>query len=312
MSLFGTGYRIEFRRLWPLMTLMIAIAFAANPKLFVGSAAARCEIFRSLRPPSFPAHPFGFDLQGCDLLSLSILGTRASMIVGFGSALLAAVFAAPLGAVAGAMGGAFDALVGRATDLLTGLPIVLVALVFLTGVENRGVGLVVLVLAIAAWPIHMRVARSVAMRVTTEPFVDASRALGASSVRILLRHVMPRSIMSLITVAPTTVAFSIGVEAVLSFLGAGLQLPTVSWGVLLGEAQLNIRRAPHLLLPGLFLVAVAAALVSVGEAWRHRPPGGRQWERIPTGEIGPQSSDQPGAMATDAVTVLDPRRRSDD
>jgi oligopeptide transport system permease protein len=84
--------------------------------------------------------------------------------------------------------------------------------------------------------------------------------------------VLPGSVGSVIAVIPPTIAFTIGAEALLSFLGAGLQLPDVSWGVLLAEAQRYIRQAPHLMLPGLFLLIVTGALVVVGEAARVRVP----------------------------------------
>jgi oligopeptide transport system permease protein len=155
---------------------------------------------------------------------------------------------------------------------VTALPIILIGLVILSGLDDRGVLLVAIVMAVAAWPIYTRVIRAATSRESELAHVDAARALGAGRSRLLIRHVMPGSIGSVIAVIPATIAFTIGAEALLSFLGAGLQLPDVSWGVLLAEAQRYIRQAPHLMLPGVFLLIVTGALVVLGEAARVRLP----------------------------------------
>lgn len=292
-----------------LVVVGVFLVMALFPGLAAPWDPQTCLLIRSLAPVDFPAHPFGFDIQGCDLLGLSIVGARYSMVAGLGATLIAASVALPFGALAGMVGGWFDAVVSRIVELVIGLPIVLVALVFLTGLEERGLPLVMLVLAIAAWPIHTRVVRASAMRISREPFVDAARAMGASRRHLLLRHVLPGSMGSLLAVIPTTAAFSIGVEALLSFLGAGLRLPAVSWGVLLGEAQLNIRRAPHLLTPGIFLVAVSAALVVLGEAWRHRDLGGERMalRRVRRDEASREKPAQEQVLPS--VIYVEPSRR---
>ena len=138
----------------------------------------------------------------------------------------------------------------------------------LSALDERGVLLVAIVMAVAAWPIYTRVIRAATSRESEQAHVDAARALGASRSRLLVRHVVPGSLGSVIAVIPPTIAFTIGAEALLSFLGAGLQLPDVSWGSLLAEAQRYIRQAPHLMLPGLFLLVVTGAFVVVGESAR--------------------------------------------
>jgi ABC-type dipeptide/oligopeptide/nickel transport system permease subunit len=229
-----------------------------------------CTLDRSLESPSFPEHVFGFDLQGCDLLTLTIAGTRNSLLVGVLASVFAIAVAIPVGSVAAFTGGWVDGLVGRLVDLITALPVILIGLLILSALDHRGVLLVATVMAVAAWPIYTRVIRAATSRESEEAHVDAARAMGASPPRLLVRHVLPGSLGSLIAVIPSTIAFTIGVEALLSFLGAGLQLPALSWGVLLGEAQRYIRQAPHLMLPGLFLLFVTGALVIVGEAMRVR------------------------------------------
>jgi ABC-type dipeptide/oligopeptide/nickel transport system permease subunit len=252
-----------------VLAAALIIAFVAEAP--AGLAPSGCSLAQSLAPPS-PTHIFGFDIQGCDLLVLTLAGTRNSLLVGILATALALAFAIPFGTTAGFAGGWFDGLVGRLVDLVTALPIILIGLVILSGLDDRGVLLVAIVMAVAAWPIYTRVLRASTSRESDLAHVDAARALGASPPRLLVRHVLPGALGSVISVIPTTIAFTIGAEALLSFLGAGLQLPDVSWGVLLAEAQRYIRQAPHLMMPGVFLLIVTGALVVLGEAARVRLP----------------------------------------
>lgn len=289
-------------RLMAMVVLAAAVAVALFPGLAAPWDPAVCSITRSLAPPSFPFHPFGYDIQGCDLFGLTLVGTQASMLVGIGATLISAGAALVIGVMTGVIGGVFDEIVSRVVDVVTAVPVILVGLVVLTAVERRGPLLVILVLSVAAWPIHTGIVRSVAIRTSREPFVDAARALGASRSRVVFRHVLPHTVGALLAVLPTTVAFSIGVEAVLTFLGAGLQLPAVSWGVLLGEAQIHLARAPHLLLPGLAIVVVSAALFVIGGSWHQRTRGGESAGRrpfTPVVQASPEARDS-------AVTVVDP------
>jgi ABC-type dipeptide/oligopeptide/nickel transport system permease subunit len=261
---------------WVTIGAVLILTAAAFLAVFseapAGLDPSGCSLQQSLVPPSFPGHIFGYDLQGCDLLVLTMAGTRNSLLVGVLATLFALAVAIPAGTTAGFAGGWFDGLVGRLVDLVTALPIILIGLVILSGLDDRGVLLVAIVMAVAAWPIYTRVIRAATSRESELAHVDAARALGAGRSRLLIRHVMPGSIGSVIAVIPATIAFTIGAEALLSFLGAGLQLPDVSWGVLLAEAQRYIRQAPHLMLPGVFLLIVTGALVVLGEAARVRLP----------------------------------------
>ena len=264
------------RAKWVTVAAATVLAAAAVLAVFSEAPAGLdprgCSLERSLNPPSFPAHVFGFDLQGCDLLVLTMAGTRNSLLVGILATIFALAVAIPVGTTSGFAGGWVDGLVGRLVDLVTALPVILIGLVILSALDERGVLLVAIVMAVAAWPIYTRVIRAATSRESEQAHVDAARALGASRSRLLVRHVVPGSIGSVIAVIPPTIAFTIGAEALLSFLGAGLQLPDVSWGSLLAEAQRYIRQAPHLMLRGLFLLVVTGAFVVVGESARVRVP----------------------------------------
>jgi ABC-type dipeptide/oligopeptide/nickel transport system permease subunit len=255
-----------------VLVLVIAAVIAIVVEAPAGLAPGGCSLQQSLAAPTFPTHIFGFDVQGCDLFVLTMAGTRNSLLVGVLATALALIVAIPAGTTAGFAGGWVDGLVGRLVDLVTALPIILIGLVILSGLDNRGILLVAIVMAVAAWPIYTRVIRAATSRESELAHVDAARAMGASQSRVLVRHVMAGSIGSVIAVIPATIAFTIGAEALLSFLGAGLQMPDVSWGVLLAEAQRYIRSAPHLMLPGLFLLVVTGALVVLGESARVHLP----------------------------------------
>ncbi len=233
------------RSRWVTVGAALVLTAAAVLAIFSEAPAGLdprgCSLSRSLSPPSFPGHVFGFDLQGCDLLVLTMAGTRNSLLVGILATILALAVAIPVGTTSGFVGGWVDALVGRLVDLVTALPIILIGLVILSALDDRGVLLVAIVMGVAAWPIYTRVIRAATSRESEQAHVDAARALGASPPRLLVRHVLPGSLGSVIAVIPPTIAFTIGAEALLSFLGAGLQLPDVSWGVLLAEAQRYIR-----------------------------------------------------------------------
>lgn len=260
------------RRAWISMPLMVLFVLAAIwPSWFDLGGPGPCLLQQSLDPPSL-AHPFGFDVQGCDLFARTVHGTRNSLLVGFGAVGLASLLALVVGAVAGMFRGLFDAVVGGAIDLLTGIPVVLVGLVLLTATDQRGVVHVTLVLVLFAWPLLTKVVRAEVMRVSSREYVVASHALGAGRWRTLRRHVVPNSTGPLLAVAVLTIATLITTEAILTFVGAGLQLPDVSWGVLVAEARERLAQAPHLALPGVFLVAAAGALTMLGDAVRDLGP----------------------------------------
>ena len=260
------------RRAWvalPVLALLAAMAIA--PDLFGGTDPGPCGLRSSLIGPG-TAHPFGTDLQGCDLWARTVLGTRNSVLVGAGSVAVAALVAAVLGTAAG-LSRAVDTAVRNLVDLFLGVPVVLVGLALLTATDNRGPWHVIAVLSFFGWPLLTRVMRTEVLRVTRREYVDAARALGAGPGRILRRHVGPNAAGAMLSMAMLTMATMVTTEAILTYVGAGLQLPDTSWGILLYEAGRSLPRGLHLALPGLFLVAAIGALVLLAEVVRDaRPP----------------------------------------
>lgn len=260
------------RRAWlALPPLLVLVAMAIVPDVFDGVGPRPCLLGDNLLSPSL-THPFGTDVQGCDLWGRTVHGTRNSLLVGFGAVGIAGVVAAILGTAAGLSRWA-DTVVRTAVDLFLGIPVVLIGLTVLTATEQPGPWHVIAVLAFFGWPLLTRVMRTEVLRVAGREYVDAARALGAGQWRLLRRHVAPNAIGAMLSMAVLAVATMITTEAVITYVGAGLQLPDTSWGILMFEAGRSLRRGFHLALPGLFLVVAVGALVLLAEVVRDaRPP----------------------------------------
>jgi ABC-type dipeptide/oligopeptide/nickel transport system permease subunit len=243
-------------------------AMAVAPQLFTSADPRACDLSRSLERPS-AEHWFGFDLQGCDYYALVIYGARVSIAVGLlvtGGALLVAVV---LGSIAGYYGGVLDTVIARVTDIWFGLPYILAAIVILSVIGTRGLLQVSLVLLVVGWPTMLRLMRSSVLSVKEADYVQAARALGAGNVRVLRRHILPNAIAPVIVYATIYIGIMIAAEATLSFLGVGLELPAISWGLMISVAQSRVLNAPHLLLfPGLFLSATVFSFILLGDALR--------------------------------------------
>jgi ABC-type dipeptide/oligopeptide/nickel transport system permease subunit len=192
-----------------------------------------------------------------------------SILIGVLVTLAAAATALVLGSVAGYYGGIVDTVISRITDIVFGLPFILGAIVLLTVFATRGVFQVWLVLVALGWTTMTRLMRSSVMSVRDADYVRAARSVGASNLRIITTHVVPNAIAPLVVYATIYVGIVIAAEATLSFLGVGLQLPAVSWGLMISDAQYRIAEAPHLLLfPGLFLSLTVLAFILMGDALR--------------------------------------------
>jgi oligopeptide transport system permease protein len=174
-------------------------------------------------------------------------------------------------------GGWPDAVLSRVADVFIGLPFVLGAIVILTTFNAPGaspnatrvIAQVVASIAVLSWPVAMRIMRSAVLAAKEQDYVKAARALGASSRRIILRHLLPNCLAPVLVYATIALGAFIGAEATLSFLGIGLRPPVVSWGVMISDARYYVRVAPHMLLfPAGFLTVTVLAFVMLGDAIR--------------------------------------------
>jgi oligopeptide transport system permease protein len=270
-SLWGDAVR-QLRRkplfLLAFAFILVMIVMAAFPSLFTGTDPRDCDLSRSLQPPGSGA-VFGYDVQGCDYHARVVYGARVSVVIGVVVALGAAGIGSLLGAVAGYYGGVVDMLVARFTDIWFGIPIVLGSIIVLEAFTRRGLFSVSLALIVLGWPTFMRLMRSAVLSSKSQDYVQAARALGASDWRIITTHIVPNSLAPVVVYATITIGVMIAAEATLSFLGVGLQLPAISWGLMISDSQRLILQAPHLLLfPGLSLSLTVLAFILMGDALR--------------------------------------------
>jgi oligopeptide transport system permease protein len=258
--------------------IVILVVMAIVPGLFTSQdprARGACLLENSQKGPSGDAW-FGYDLQGCDVYSLTIYGARASILVGILSTVVVALFGGLLGMFAGFYGGFLDTLLSRVTDIFFGIPFLLGAILVLTSFPSGGshsfwvpVLKVVLALAVLGWPSVARIMRATVLQVKTADYVAAARALGAPTSRILRVHILPNAVQPVIVYSTILLGAFIGSEASLSFLGVGLQSPAISWGIQISVAQGFVRTSPHMLLfPALFLSVTVLAFIMLGDAVR--------------------------------------------
>jgi oligopeptide transport system permease protein len=270
-GLSGDAWRQLRRRpmfLLALGFLLVLVAVAAFPGLFTGADPRDCQLARSLGTPQRGAI-FGYDIQGCDYHSRVVHGARVSVVIGVVVALGAAAIGSLLGAVAGYYGGLVDTVLARVADVWFGIPTVLGAILVLETFRTRGLGTVSLALIVLGWPTFLRLMRSSVLSARSEDYVLAARALGAPDRRILLTHILPNSVAPVIVYGTITVGVIIAAEATLSFLGVGLQLPAISWGLMIADSQRLLLQAPHLLLfPGLSLSLTVLCFLLLGDALR--------------------------------------------
>jgi ABC-type dipeptide/oligopeptide/nickel transport system permease subunit len=219
-------------------------------------------------PADKPQHLMGIDGNSRDLFSRIIFGARLSLRIGVMTVSLAIVVGALLGAMAGFVGGWLDDLIMRSMDVLQAFPGLLLAIAI---VAVLGPGLInaLLAIAIVEIPIFARVVRASVLSVKELDYISASRALGASEMRILFTRILPNSLTPLIVQGTLGIASAILSAAALSFLGLGAEFPTPEWGLMLGEERNSVFNAPFLVFyPGLAIMITVLAFNLLGDGLR--------------------------------------------
>jgi ABC-type dipeptide/oligopeptide/nickel transport system permease subunit len=249
------------------IALVLAGTAAAAPLLSPWDPLASAPVER-LSPPGTAGHLLGTDEQGRDILSRLIWGGRASLLAGIVPAVVAGVIALGLGLWAGHGGGLVDHVIMRALDVFFAFPLVLLAIA-IVGVIGPGMGNQMFALTVVLIPYSTRVVRTATLSVRALDFVEAVRALGAGSGRIVARQLLPNVLPPLVVYTSTLVGMMIVASAGLSFLGLGVQPPTPDWGVMVGNGRLVLYRAAHVAtIPGLVIVIAALAFNFIGDGLR--------------------------------------------
>jgi peptide/nickel transport system permease protein len=224
-------------------------------------------ITRSLEPPSRD-FLFGTDRLGRDVLTRVLYGGRVSILVGFGVALASAMIGTVVGAIAGFFGGRIDTILMRFTDAMLALP-ALIFLIVVGRILGTSVFNIVLVLTLIFWMPLARIVRGQFLSLKEKEFVEAARALGAKSGRIIFRHILPNTVGPITVTVTLLVAGAILSEATLSFLGFGIQLPTPSWGNMIADARGQLTTSPWMLwFPGLALITTVICVNFLGDGLR--------------------------------------------
>ena len=227
------------------------------------------DIPQRLQAPSWP-HLFGTDEFGRDLLTRVLYGGRPVLLTSFLSVLAAAVAGTAIGTLAGYLGGQVDNLLMRLIDVMLSFPAVLLAILIVAAL-GTGVPNAIIAVTFSLVPTFARVARALALSLTLEQFVVASRAIGATGPQIIWRHLLPNLLPPIIVQATAMLAIAVAFASALSFLGLGVEPPTPDWGLMVSEGQRLIYDALWVpFFPGLAITLTVLAVNFLGDGLRDR------------------------------------------
>ena len=278
-STMGMGVWKRFRRhpgaIFGMIVLVILVVMAMAAPLSPYDPEAS-EITARYEPPS-ATHIMGTDALGRDLFTRVLYGGQVSLTVGVLVVILSILIGVPIGALAGYYGGMVDAILMRVTDAFLSLPSFLV-LILLSAIlleveipflQGNSVFTISFVIGVFSWTTFARLVRAAFLGIRETEFVAASRALGGSDARIMVRHILPNAIGPIIVEATLEFGYAIIEESGLSFLGFGIQPPTPSWGNLLSNAQEYFVKYPWLaIFPGLMIFFSIISINYIGDGLR--------------------------------------------
>ena len=221
------------------------------------------------KPPGYSAGDrvfvLGTDQLGRDIMSRLIAGTRVSVAVGVLSVVIAGLIGVTYGLISGFVGGIVDNLMMRVADAFLAIPFI-VLVVAVSGVVGAGLLTLILILGVTSWVTYARVTRAEVLAVRESDYVMAARALGQTGGRIMFKHILPNVTGSIIVLATMMVATTMLAEAALSFLGLGVQPPTVTWGLMLSDGRQYIGSAWWMsTFPGIAITLTVLGVVFVGD-----------------------------------------------
>ena len=253
-----------------LLVLLALVAVAVFANWFAPYGETQIGIGRGLKPPD-STNLLGTDRLGRDLLSRIMYGARVSLYVGFASVALGTVAGSIIGLLSGYMAGRVDLVLQRLMDVMMAVPALLMAMVvaaaFGPGTTNTMLAIALIFVAGTA-----RVVRSVTLSLAARQFVEAARASGATTMRIVFRHILPIAVDEILVLASLGVGAAIIIEAALGFIGngqLGTQPPHASWGNMLADGRATYQTAPHMVyVPAIFISVTVLAVNMLGDTVR--------------------------------------------
>ena len=227
-----------------LIVIFLLILFSILAPWLTPYGEADMDLMHRLSPPS-AEHLLGTDEAGRDVLTRLLYGSRVSLMVGIVPTLLSMVIGAVLGVTAGYLGGAVDSIIMRLADIVLAFPSMLLAMVIMYTLGD-GLFNVFLTLTLMNWGTVARIARAETLKLKTIDYVEAARSIGMSKGRIIMRHILPNCIPTLIVLFTLNVPSAILTESSLSFLGLGIQPPSASWGLMVNTGRQYLFNTPWL------------------------------------------------------------------
>jgi peptide/nickel transport system permease protein len=262
----STGFRVG------LAILVIILAASVIVPEVTSLSATKISVKEKFLPPMFFGdnwsftHPLGTDQLGRDMLLRCLIGLRYSLFIGVTTVVLMFLVGCALGLIAGYKGGWWDTIIMRITDAQLSLPMIILAIAIL-GVSTPTVTTIILVLALSGWPLYARVARGLAITERGKEYIRGLRVLGAGDLRIMLLFIAPNILPGIAFVAVLDVARMMIFEAILGFLGLGIQPPTPSFGTIISDSRKYLINAWWIAtMPGLFLTLVLVSINLMGSA----------------------------------------------
>jgi peptide/nickel transport system permease protein len=264
------GWRRALRRPPALAGALVVLCFAgiALAAPWIATSDPVQTNWSQIRKPPSLAHPFGTDDLGRDTLSRVIWGTRISMQAGVLAILLAMAVGVPAGFVSGYYRGFFDQLIMRLTDAWLSFPFLILAIGLVT-ILGPSLTNATLAIGLGATPLYIRLTRGLVLATEAHEYVHGARAMGAGDARVMARHIFPNIVSALLVQATVSIPTAIIAEAILSFLGLGVQPPRPSWGTMLNTAQQFLDSAPWMAWwPGLAIFTLTLSFNLAGDGLR--------------------------------------------
>ena len=252
---------------WGCIAALIVVMALAAP--VITPYAPLKSDFRAMTKPPTERHVFGTDQIGRDVLSRVIYGSRASLTIALGAVLFGTTLGALWGLASGYLGGRFDLISQRIIEFLQSFPDLILAMAIAMAL-GAGFGTVIVAIAITRIPFGGRVIRAVVLSLKEMSYIEAARGVGASPLRIMLRHILPQCVAPYLILATTHLGVAIVIEAALGFLGVGIPPPTPTWGNMLADS-LNGGLVPPwwlVLFPGAAITLTVLAFNLLGDGIR--------------------------------------------